>query len=115
MAARGEAANTRQQELGSYLPTGDWLQGRPVYSKAEGETRYLSMVEWGVGWAVTDKQVVASLASSGGRAFLASGRGTISPGDPAAGPSVRGGWQGWSYWSDGEWLDSRGQVTVTCD
>ena len=45
VAARGEVARKHGQSLGSYLPTGSWLEGRPVYSMNGGETRYLRMVE----------------------------------------------------------------------
>ena len=107
MAARGEAATVRQQELGSYSATGLWLEGRPVYEKTEGETRYLRMEEGKSGW-----QVGPTLVGTG--AWLTSGRGTLSPGDPAAGASVRNGWEGWQYADGGEWQESRGLVTVTC-
>ena len=109
VAARGEASRVHGKSLGSYFPTGSWLEGRPVYSKTEGETRYLRVAEGNTGWGVSDE-----LNGDGG--FFASGRGTLSPGDPAAGASVRFGREGWRYVdSDGEWRDSRGQVTVTCD
>ena len=108
VAARGEAARSQDKSLGSYFPTGSWLEGRPVYSKTEGETHYLRVPEGATDWGVSDEL-------NGEIGFFNSGRGTLSPGDPAAGASVREGVEGWVYWSDGELQDSRGQVTVTCD
>ena len=114
VAARGEAVWTRQEEeLGSFSPTGRWQEGRPVYGKTGGETRYLRMAEGKSGWLL-------SPTLRGGGGLLESARGTLSPGDPAAGPSVRFGREGWWYWDGGEWWeggewrDSRGQLTVTC-
>ena len=108
VAARGKAATVRQHEMGSYLPTGSWLDGRPVYRKEEGETRYLRMAEVKIGWRVTTTQ-------EGTSSWLVSGRSTLSPGDPSAERSLEQEQEGWKYVdSDGEWQDSRGQITVTC-
>ena len=114
VAAQGEAAVVRKAELGTYLPTGDWLQGHPIYSKTEGETRYLRMAEQANGWRVADARL-------GINSFLKNQRGTLSPGDADAQPNVWFGLskEGWRYWndeSDGKkWQRSRGQVTVTCN
>ena len=107
VAARGEAAKKHKSKLGSYSATGRWLEGRPVYEKTEGATRHLRMAEGRTDWQVSSRLV-------GTGASLESGRGTLSPGDPAAGASVRSGVEGWRYWDGGEWQDSRGLVTVTC-
>ena len=110
VAAQGGrgAALIRQAELGSYFPTDRWLQGRPVYSKTEGGIRYLKIPKGYNTWSVDN-------TLNGTEFFLYSGRGTLSPGDSAAGPSLKEGTEGWSYWADGvDWEDSGSRITVTC-
>ena len=107
VAAQGEVAKAQDQSLGSYFPNGNWLEGRPVYWKQKGEIRYLRMREGGITWLV-------SANDKGSNFNLESGRGTLSPGDSAAGPSAKLGFEGWAYADSGKTLDSKGQVTVTC-
>ena len=105
VAAWGEAASLQGDSLGSFFPTGRWLEGRPVFRKSEGGTRYLRMRYWGTGWIVAD-------TLEGSTGFLASGRATISPGDLAAGQSVKKGLEGWQYSGCGEgWRTFRGQIS----
>ena len=107
VTGRGKIANIMQHEMGSYFPAGNWLDGRPVYKKTEGETRYLRMEEGRSGWRVSP-----TLVGTGG--YLESGRATVSPGSPAAGPSVRLGREGWRYWGGAEWQHSEGELAITC-
>ena len=105
VAAMGEAAVIRQESMGAYLPTGQWRHGRPIYRKTEGGTRYLMIANGG--WSVVDTLEATSFSLEGGR-------GTLSPGHPATGPSLYQGWQGWRYWAGKKWKDSKGELTVTC-
>ena len=107
VAGKGEVARLRGGELGSYVPTGSWLEGRPVYSKSKGGRRELRMDEGSNGWYVIPP-------GAGSHALLASGRGSLSPGDPAAGGSVRAGLGGWWYWGGTDWQDSGEQLNITC-
>ena len=115
VSSRGEvAAGIWWDARVAFFPTDDWLEGRPVYRKDEGETHFLRMEEGGNGWLV-------SPVMKGNRGFLNSGRRTISPGSSAAGPSVRLGTEDWRFvaggWrrvGDRGWKDARGQVTFTC-
>jgi hypothetical protein len=118
VAATGEAARLYPTSLGSFLPTGGWLEGRPVYQR-EGGGRWLVVKEgdpytgnWG-GWVITDSSVDFVTYS-----FM-SGRGTLSPGQEEAGGSRRLGWTGWVYWDvpagrTGTYWDSKGAISVTC-
>ena len=107
VTGRGKIATIMQHVMGDYFPAGNWLDGRPVYKKNEGETRYLRMEEGLGNWLVS-----ATLVGTG--LYLESGRATNSPGSPAAGPSVRLGREGWRYWDGLEWQDSKGELAVTC-
>ena len=93
--------------LSHRLEVGRWSEGRPVYKKVNGETRYLLVGEGLTGWVIDD-----STASTG--AFIEGGRGTNSPSSPEAGPSVRFGWTGWVYADyDGEWGQEE-DISVYC-
>ena len=116
--AIGELARTRRKELGSYVPTGNWIEGRPVYGNEEGEPRYLRLAEGKPGWGIGPSPaltVSTTCSTCLGGATLKSGRGTLSPGSLKAGPSVRKGQQGWQ-WKDGRgnWRESIGRLIVTC-
>ena len=92
------------------------MEGRPVYVKSVGQERhYLLVVEGQSTWSIR-----SSLEDK--TAYLESGRGTNSPGDPAAGPSVRLGVSSWRFWNflfnfklkgGGGWQE--GEITVTCN
>ena len=107
--AGGEVARLQGQARGSYFPTGSWAEGRPVYAKVEGTPGFLRMKDSHVGWQFAPTE-------SGNFTWLTGERGTLSPGDPAAGGSLRVGQEGWNYWDDAgrEWKESRGQLTVNC-
>ena len=107
VAGRGGAAVIRKKEMGTYLPTGQWSQGRPVYSKTEGETRYLVLI--GYKWCIVD-----NLEATPIKPYLEAGRGTSSPGHPATGPSLSGEREGWYYWDGTGWEDAGSRITVTC-
>ena len=110
VSAKGDAARRMDSEsLGTYLPTDSWLMGRPVYIKNKGETSFLRVEEGQTVWSISNTQMGSDI-------FMESGRATVSPADPAAGPSDRFGNLGWSFWADGSgaWQDSMGQITVTC-
>jgi hypothetical protein len=104
--ATGEAATAQSLSLGTYLPTGSWVSGRPVYMK-EGGGRFLLVPEAKVSWQIMD-----TIANSG--SYIQSGRGTLSPGQVEAGPSERNGKMGWVYWNNGQWRDSAEKIRVTC-
>ena len=109
--ASGLAAAFHDRSLGSYTPSGEWMEGRPVYVKLGGEeSRYLMVAEGKTSWSVRT-------APLGKLVLLESGRGTNSPGDPGAGPSVRLGVREWRFWNplleEGGSLEE-GEITVTC-
>ena len=108
VAARGEAAEILQSRLGSYYPEGRWSQGRPIYRfKGDKEINYLRVAPGAAFWTLMD-----SPTSRG--AYLQGGKGTLSPGDPAAGPNLKSGLEGWNYYTGKEWEDSGSRVTVSC-
>ena len=87
------------------------MEGRPVYVKLGGEERrYLLVAEGKTSWSVRTGHI-------GKLVLLESGRGTNSPGDPGAGPSVRLGVRRWRFWNplvkEGGSLEE-GVITVTC-
>ena len=90
--------------LSHRLEVGRWSEGRPVYKKVDGETRYLSVVEGTAVWSITDSTTATV-------SFILSGRATNSPSSPEAGPSVRAGVTRWRYW-DGGWQE--GDINVSC-
>ena len=73
---------------------GRWSEGRPVYKKAEGETRFLLVKEGRTEWYVSG-------SITGDDNYLVSGRATNTPGSPWAGPSVREGTTSWRYFDGG--------------
>ena len=87
------------------MEVGRWSEGRPVYKKDDGETRYLLVREGGTTWSITD-----STTDTGG--WIQSGRGTNSPSSSEAGPSVKKGVTGWRYW-DGQ-NHTEGDISVIC-
>ena len=101
----GRALPAGDTDIGSYTPTGNWRSGRPIYRQTAGGTRYLKLILGA--WGVYPKQL-------GVGPTLRSGRGTLSPGDPAAGPSVKEGLEGWKFWDGSTHKDSRGMITVIC-
>ena len=109
VAAIGQLARTRRKELGTFVPTGNWIKGRPVYGNKDGSPRYLRMAEGRPGWGISPSPNLT------GSFTLASGRGTVSPGSLEAGPSVRQGWKGWQ-WKDsrGGWREANGRLIVAC-
>ena len=118
VAAIGEVARTRRKELGSFVPMGDWIEGRPIYRNEVGEPRYLRLSESKPGWSVgpTPDITLSFTCDPCLLGFtLRSGRGTLSPGSLEAGPSVRHGREGW-HWKDsrGDWRETRGRLIVTC-
>ena len=118
VAARGEVARIRRKELGSCVPMGDWIEGRPIYRNEEGEPRYLRLSESKPGWSVgpTPDITLSFTCDPCLLGFtLRSGRGTLSPGSLEAGPSVRHGRDGW-HWKDGrgDWRETDGRLIVTC-
>ena len=107
VTVRGEGEVERKggEYLGEYLATEDWSEGRPVYMM-DGEKRYLLVKEGTTNWFVSN-------TVDGTTSYLLSGRATVSPGHPEAGPSKRWGYAGWRYNVGLQWVD--GHITVTCD
>ena len=87
------------------LEEGRWSEGRPIFKKVDGETRFLLVAEGDTVWSITD-----STTATG--AWIQSGRATNSPSSPEAGPSVRLGGTRWRYWDGIEWIE--GDISVTC-
>ena len=73
---------------------GTWSEGRPVFKKVGGETRFLFIKEGRTEWYVSG-------SITGDDTYLVSGRATNSPGSPEAGPSVRSGTTSWRYFDEG--------------
>ena len=118
VAAIGEVARIRRKELGTFTHRGDWIEGRPIYRNEVGEPRYLRLSENKPGWSVgpTPDITLSFTCNPCLLGFtLRGGRGTLSPGSPEAGPSVRHGRQGW-HWKDsnGQWKETNGRLIVTC-
>ena len=111
VATGGEVARLQGQASGSYFHTGSWAEGRPVYAKTVGTPGFLRLKDSHVGWEVAP-------TVSGNLSWISGGRGTLSPGDPAAGGSFRyrDDRQAWAYWHEErkEWRDSKGQITIIC-
>ena len=73
---------------------GTWSEGRPVFKKVGGETRFLFIKEGRTEWYVSG-------SITGDDTYLVSGRATNSPGSAEAGPSVRSGTTSWRYFDEG--------------
>jgi len=92
-------------QLGDYrLEEGRWSEGRPIFKKVNGETRFLIVAEGYIVWSITDNTTATE-------AWITSGRGTNSPSSPEAGPSFSEGVTRWMYTSTGvqedgsEWVE----------
>ena len=102
VTATGRAKTVQGSKLGTYTPTGDWMEGRPVYRQEKGKRYYLIIPEKGTTWAVHDTPKTRA-------GYIRNTKATNSPGDRAKGMR-------WEYldgrpW-DGEWRE--GDITVTC-
>jgi len=86
------------------LEEGRWSEGRPVFKKVDGETRFLLVKEGYTIWYIS-----SSTTATGG--WIQSGRATNSPSSPEAGPRVREGVTEWRY-NDNGWKE--GDISVTC-
>ena len=82
-----------------------WSEGRPVFKKVDGKTRFLSVPEGMTTWTIKSSITVTG-------AFIHSGRATNSPTSPEAGPSVRLWVTRWQYASGGKFVE--GDISVTC-
>ena len=82
-----------------------WSEGRPVFKKVDGKTRFLSVPEGKITWGIRS-------STTGTESFIQSGRGTNSPSSPEAGPSVRFGTTRWRYTPGSGWKE--GDIHVTC-
>ena len=83
-----------------------WSEGRLVFKKANGETRFLLVREGTSGW------IINSVTTATG-AWIQSGKATNSPSSPEAGPRVREGVARWRYWDGSNHVE--GDISVTCD
>ena len=91
--------------LTNRLEEGRWSQGRPVFKKVDGETKFLLVKEGKQNWII-------SSSTTGTTGPITSGRATNSPSSPEAGLSVRRGVTRWRYWDDGKLVE--GDISVTC-
>ena len=87
------------------MEAGRWSEGRPIFKKVDGETRFLFVLE---GWTVWS--IRSSTTATG--AWIISGRGTNSPSSPEAGPSDSEEVTRWRYWDGVKWAE--GDISVTC-
>ena len=88
------------------LEAGKWSEGRPVFKKVDGEERFLLVKEEWNRWTIR-----GSLTGPG--AFIKSGRATISPTSPEAGPCDRNGTTKWLFKDLGnKWVE--GDISLTC-
>ena len=86
------------------LEEGRWSEGRPIFKKVDGETRFLSVKEGKTQWSIRSSTTATV-------AWIQSGRATNSPSSPEAGASVKMGVSRWRYW-DGKWTE--GDISVAC-
>jgi len=106
VAGEGEVVEKQGSSLGDYrLEEGRWSEGRPVFKKINGETRFLIVGEGSSSWYIQ-----TSTTATGG--WISSGRATNSPSSPEAGPSVRREVTRWRYFGGGKW--NEGDISVTC-
>ena len=96
----------RMIALSRRVEVGRWSEGRPVFKKVDGETRFLLVREGETTWTIR-----SSTTATG--AWIQSGRATNSPSSPEAGPSVRLGVTRWRY-ADGKGGWKEGDISVTC-
>ena len=86
------------------MEVGRWSEGRPVFKKINGYSRFLLVQEeWSNVWTIRQKTFADG-------AYIQSGRATNSPSSPEAGASVRFGETRWTYtpgWKEGD-------ISVTC-
>ena len=88
-----------------------WSSGRPVFKKVDGQPRFLFVQERNFNdcaWAISD-------AVKDNGAFIISGRATNSPTSAVAGISVREGVTSWRYRANGKWMESYGDISVSCE
>ena len=123
------------------LEEGRWSEGRPVFKKVDGETRFLIVAEGSTAWTIQSSTTATSSRIQSGNfkkvdgetrflhvkegqtvwairdsttatgPWIKGGRATNSPSSPEAGGSVRLGVTRWRY-SDNGWKE--GNISVTC-
>ena len=80
--------------------------GRPIFKKEDGGIERFLLVRKGYSnWSIRP-----STSSSG--AWIESGKATVSPTMPEAGPNARFNQTGWEYWDEDKWIV--GSISVTC-
>jgi hypothetical protein len=82
VSATRDALSKHRSIFGAYKLTGDYSDGRPVYVKDGSRPHYLLVADNERSWNI--KKMIHSPG-----AYPEAGRGTISPAQPKAGPSVR--------------------------
>jgi len=105
VAATGPAGRVQGEKMGNYEWKGDWLNGRKLFRGGRDGDQYLRVPTGTSSWSIG--------SSRDGESGIQSGKATTCPCSPAAGPSVRQGWDGWRYWNDDEWHVDR-SISVTC-
>ena len=100
-----ESKTSSKQLIAHRLEEGRWGAGRPVFKKVGGESRFLQVDKWTHNWTIRT-------STTGGPAWIQSGRATNSPASPEAGASVREGVTRWRYFDGNSWKE--GDIGVTC-
>ena len=89
------------------VEVGRWSEGRPVFKKVDGYSRFLLVQEaWSDAWTIR-----RSITDDG--AYIQSGRATNSPTSPQAGSNDGKKSTTWRYALNNDWEE--GDIRVTCE
>ena len=94
----------RMIALSHRVVVGMWSEGRPVFKKINGWSRFLLLHEDSNAWTIRPSTFADGV-------HVQSGRATNSPALPEAGPRVGSEVTKWRYW-DSVWRE--GDISVTC-
>ena len=98
----------RMIALSRRVEVGRWSEGRPVFKKVDGRSRFLLVQEgWSNAWTIRQ-----STTDDG--AYIQSGRATSSPAAPEAGSQVGEEVTRWRYAAPGNTWEE-GDISVTCE
>jgi len=105
VAGEGDVVEEQDLSLGDYrLEEGRWIEGRPIFKKVGGETRFLFVSEEEAQWEIR--------SSTTDTAYIRSGKATNSPASPEAESSVHAGVTRWTYWDGSSFVE--GDISVSC-
>ena len=89
------------------MEVGRWSEGRPVFKKVDGYSRFLLVQEeWSNAWTIRQKTFADG-------AYIQSGRATNSPTSPEAGPNAGSEVTRWRYAASGNSWEE-GDISITC-